>query len=32
VSELAMGSVGVVALQEARDALDLRCKKAGLVA
>jgi phenol hydroxylase P1 protein len=32
VAELALGDVGVVALQEARDALDLRCKKAGLVA
>jgi phenol hydroxylase P1 protein len=32
VAELALGGNGVVALQEARDALDLRCKKAGLVA
>jgi len=32
VAELALGDAGVVALQEARDALDLRCEKAGLVA
>jgi phenol hydroxylase P1 protein len=32
VAELALGGNGVVALQEARDALYLRCKKAGLIA
>jgi len=32
VAELALGTSGVDALQEARDALDLRCKKAGLIA
>jgi len=32
VAELALGGTGVVAMQEARDALDLRCKKAGLIA
>jgi phenol hydroxylase P1 protein len=32
VAELALGAAGVEVLQEARDALNLRCKKAGLVA
>jgi phenol hydroxylase P1 protein len=32
VAELALGSVGATALKEARAALDLRCKKAGLLA
>jgi phenol hydroxylase P1 protein len=32
VAELALGAAGVEVLQEAREALNLRCKKAGLVA
>jgi len=31
VAELALGNNGLTALQEVRDALDMRCKKAGIV-
>ncbi len=32
VAELALGAAGQLALEEARDALDLRCKKSGIAA